>query len=250
MRGDGPSYAGQDWLGRDLRGTDLARADLRGALLIAADLRDAVLDRTDLLGADLRDTNFAARTCPPRCSSPSLSSTRPGATPPPCCLLGCGGRWHGFLDEVEDGPATRLELPASHLNEPLDRHRPREEGARCGHSNPHSRRERTVRKFIAFAAAAATVLTLGLTGVSPAQGVPKKSHPPATYVPPPIVWGTCANGTLQSGGAQCGFLIVPLDYAQPRARRSSSRCRGSCTPTAASTRASCWSTRAARAAPA
>ena len=59
VRGDGPSYAGQDWLGRDLRGTDLARADLRGALLIAADLRDAVLDRTDLLGADLRDTDLS-----------------------------------------------------------------------------------------------------------------------------------------------------------------------------------------------
>ena len=59
VRGDGPSYAGQDLLGRDLRDTDLARADLRGALLIAADLRDAVLDRTDLLGADLRDTDLS-----------------------------------------------------------------------------------------------------------------------------------------------------------------------------------------------
>jgi len=56
VRGGGPSYAGNDLVGHDLRSTDLARADLRGALLIAADLRDAVLDRTDLLGADLRDT--------------------------------------------------------------------------------------------------------------------------------------------------------------------------------------------------
>ncbi|HRD60478.1 MAG TPA: pentapeptide repeat-containing protein [Nocardioides sp.] len=59
VRGDGPSYVGQDLLGRDLRGADLARADLRGALLIAADLRSAVLDRADLLGADLRDTLVA-----------------------------------------------------------------------------------------------------------------------------------------------------------------------------------------------
>jgi uncharacterized protein YjbI with pentapeptide repeats len=59
VRGDGPSFAGQDLLGHDLRDTDLARADLRGALLIAADLRSAVLDRTDLLGADLRDTDLA-----------------------------------------------------------------------------------------------------------------------------------------------------------------------------------------------
>jgi uncharacterized protein YjbI with pentapeptide repeats len=59
VRGDGPSYAGQDLVGRDLRRHDLARADLRGALLIAADLRDCTLDRTDLLGADLRDADLS-----------------------------------------------------------------------------------------------------------------------------------------------------------------------------------------------
>jgi hypothetical protein len=59
VRGDGPSYAGQDLVGRDLRPWDLAGADLRGALLIAADLRDTVLDRTDLLGADLRDADVS-----------------------------------------------------------------------------------------------------------------------------------------------------------------------------------------------
>lgn len=59
VRGDGPSYAGQDWLGRDLRSVDLARAELRGALLIAADLRGVLLDRTDLLGADLRDAELS-----------------------------------------------------------------------------------------------------------------------------------------------------------------------------------------------
>ena len=59
VRGDGPTYAGHDLMGQDLRATDLGSADLRGALLIAADLRDAVLDRTDLLGADLRDTDLS-----------------------------------------------------------------------------------------------------------------------------------------------------------------------------------------------
>ena len=59
VRGDGPTYAGHDLVGRDLRTVDLAGADLRGALLIAADLRDAVLDRTDLLGADLRDADLS-----------------------------------------------------------------------------------------------------------------------------------------------------------------------------------------------
>ena len=55
VRGDGPTFAGHDLVGQDLRAHDLGRADLRGAVLIAADLRDVVLDRTDLLGADLRD---------------------------------------------------------------------------------------------------------------------------------------------------------------------------------------------------
>jgi uncharacterized protein YjbI with pentapeptide repeats len=59
VRGAGPSYAGQDLVGRDLRETDLARADLRGALLIAADLREVTMDRTDVLGADLRDADVS-----------------------------------------------------------------------------------------------------------------------------------------------------------------------------------------------
>jgi uncharacterized protein YjbI with pentapeptide repeats len=59
VRGDGPSYAGNDLVGHDLRAHDLARADLRGALLIAADLRGCTLDRTDLLGADLRDADLS-----------------------------------------------------------------------------------------------------------------------------------------------------------------------------------------------
>jgi uncharacterized protein YjbI with pentapeptide repeats len=78
VRGDGPSYAGQDLLGRDLRGTDLVRADLRGALLIAADLREAVLDRTDLLGADLRDADFSGADLSTALflTQPQLSSAR------------------------------------------------------------------------------------------------------------------------------------------------------------------------------
>jgi pimeloyl-ACP methyl ester carboxylesterase len=71
-----------------------------------------------------------------------------------------------------------------------------------------------VRKIIAFAAAAATVLTLGLAGVSSAQGAPK-GHPSPKYVPPPIQWGQCSSPTLQAFGAQCGFLVVPRDYSHP-----------------------------------
>ncbi|QIG43261.1 pentapeptide repeat-containing protein [Nocardioides anomalus] len=82
VREDGPSYAGQDWLGRDLRGTDLARAELRGALLVAADLRDCVLDRTDLLGADLRDADVSGADLSTTLflTQPQLNAARGSAT--------------------------------------------------------------------------------------------------------------------------------------------------------------------------
>jgi pimeloyl-ACP methyl ester carboxylesterase len=35
------------------------------------------------------------------------------------------------------------------------------------------------------------------------------------YTPPPIKWGRCDNQTLRSRHAQCGFLVVPLDYSNP-----------------------------------
>ncbi len=83
-----------------------------------------------------------------------------------------------------------------------------------------------MRKLIGITTAAATVLTLGLAGVSTAQGAAQSPHasrhrtghphhPPA-YVPPPIQWGTCSDPTLVDFGAQCGFLVVPLDYARPK----------------------------------
>jgi uncharacterized protein YjbI with pentapeptide repeats len=82
VRGDGPSYAGHDLVGRDLRDTDLAGADLRGAVLIAADLRDSVLDRTDLLGADLRDADLSGSDLSTALflTQPQLNSARGSAT--------------------------------------------------------------------------------------------------------------------------------------------------------------------------
>jgi len=80
-----------------------------------------------------------------------------------------------------------------------------------------------MRKIVGIATAVATVLALGLVGVSSAQADAKwsprshhKAHPPATYVPPPIQWGACSDPTLIAFGAQCGFLVVPLDYAHPK----------------------------------
>lgn len=48
---------GFDFLGKDLRNTNLIGADLKGALLIAANLRDANLTGANLIGADLRDAD-------------------------------------------------------------------------------------------------------------------------------------------------------------------------------------------------
>lgn len=82
VRGDGPSYAGHDLAGQDLRTTDLTGADLRGALLIAADLREVVLDRTDLLGADLRDADLAGADLSTAlfATQPQLNAARGSAT--------------------------------------------------------------------------------------------------------------------------------------------------------------------------
>ena len=77
-----------------------------------------------------------------------------------------------------------------------------------------------MRKIIAFAAAAATVLALGLAGVPTAQGAPARSHSqshhhdPGSYTPPPIQWGQCTSTTLQQFGAQCGF-----DHRRPLGSR-------------------------------
>lgn len=49
---------GFDFIGADLRKTNLIGIDLKGALLIAANLRDADLSGTSLIGADLRDADI------------------------------------------------------------------------------------------------------------------------------------------------------------------------------------------------
>ena len=73
-------------------------------------------------------------------------------------------------------------------------------------------------KLIASAAAAIT-LAAGLAGTTAATAAPATTRPaPAatsSYTPPPITWHGCDDPTLQYFGAQCGTLVVPLDYARP-----------------------------------
>ncbi|NKQ58779.1 alpha/beta hydrolase [Amycolatopsis sp. K13G38] len=47
--------------------------------------------------------------------------------------------------------------------------------------------------------------------------MPSASAAPATpdFTPAPIVWGACESAKLRKAGAECGFLDVPLDHANP-----------------------------------
>ena len=103
VRGDGPSYAGHDLAGRDLRDTDLARADLRGAVLIAADLRDASSTAPTCWVPTSATATCPAPTSRPRCSSPSPSSTRPGEPRQRCCRRISAALWAGRC-RVRDSP--------------------------------------------------------------------------------------------------------------------------------------------------
>jgi len=66
----------------------------------------------------------------------------------------------------------------------------------------------TRRRIVAALVAAGTAVGLA-TATTPAQAAT------TSYTPPAIKWHTCTDSTLQHFGAHCGFLVVPLDYAQP-----------------------------------
>ena len=71
-------------------------------------------------------------------------------------------------------------------------------------------------RLLIVAAAGIAISSLALA--APAQGDAFGGTPPApaTYVPPPIQWGTCDDPVLQDFGAECGMVTVPLDYTKPR----------------------------------
>ena len=82
-----------------------------------------------------------------------------------------------------------------------------------------------MRKLIASLTVAATAMVgLAVINSSPAGGSTQVTAAPA-YTPPPIQWGPCTHSNsdgnaslLTRFGAQCGFLIVPMDYANPSGR--------------------------------
>ena len=71
-------------------------------------------------------------------------------------------------------------------------------------------------RLLVVAAAGIAISSLALA--APAQGEALGGTPPApaTYVPPPVQWGTCDDPVLQDFGAECGMVTVPLDHAKPR----------------------------------
>ncbi|MCE0537492.1 alpha/beta hydrolase [Kineosporia rhizophila] len=81
--------------------------------------------------------------------------------------------------------------------------------------------KKTVIALVAVAASAG--LAAGAFYLSPASADSDSENalaelsagPEVDYVPPPIQWGACTDvlPTLVSLGAECGFLTVPLDYA-------------------------------------
>ncbi|MBC3839510.1 alpha/beta hydrolase [Streptacidiphilus sp. 4-A2] len=61
---------------------------------------------------------------------------------------------------------------------------------------------------------ASTVALSPASAQTPSASKPKPGST-SSYTPPAIKWSACTDG-LQAYGAQCGFLVVPLDYAHPK----------------------------------
>ena len=106
----------------------------------------------------------------------------------------------------------------------------------------------TVKGLVLFTAAATALAVAPASGAMAAPGAPAADSAGAAK----IAWGQCESPSLQRRGAECGLLDVPLDYSKPNGKKiqlavSRIKAQGR---REATTRASCWSTRAAPAAPA
>ncbi|MEV6903204.1 alpha/beta hydrolase [Amycolatopsis sp. NPDC051372] len=68
-----------------------------------------------------------------------------------------------------------------------------------------------MKKILAVLAAAG--VAVGTMAAAPAAtAVPGAAKP--GYTPPSISWGPCQTTSLKNAGAECGFLVVPMDYAK------------------------------------
>src|SRR5690349_9589790 len=71
-----------------------------------------------------------------------------------------------------------------------------------------------MRKILAATVAASVGLLIG-AGTIPVAAAASTTHG-SGYTPPAIDWTTCTRASLKARNAQCGFLVVPLDYAKPK----------------------------------
>src|SRR5262245_6000451 len=72
-------------------------------------------------------------------------------------------------------------------------------------------------RFHRFVVAAVTssALVAGAVVSLPAATAQPSRPSAGGYTPPPIQWGKCTIPLLVSKGAQCGYVVVPLDYSRP-----------------------------------
>ncbi|MEV4602699.1 alpha/beta hydrolase [Amycolatopsis sp. NPDC049253] len=68
-----------------------------------------------------------------------------------------------------------------------------------------------MKKILAVLAAAG--VAVGTMAAAPAATAERGAKP--GYTSPPISWGPCQTTNLKNAGAECGFLVVPMDYAKP-----------------------------------
>lgn len=73
-----------------------------------------------------------------------------------------------------------------------------------------------MRRF-ATAVVTAGLLAAGVVVAPVARAAPAQEAP--EFTPAPVVWGPCESERLASAGAECGFVEVPLDYAEPDATK-------------------------------
>lgn len=74
-----------------------------------------------------------------------------------------------------------------------------------------------IRRLIVAAGVSFALVGGVISSIPAASAVPsnQSNSKPASYTPPPVQWSACTNPTLASRGAQCGFVVVPLDYDRP-----------------------------------
>jgi pimeloyl-ACP methyl ester carboxylesterase len=69
---------------------------------------------------------------------------------------------------------------------------------------------------VAVALTTAALLAMGVITAPLAQAAPPGPAATPDFTPAPVTWGPCTDIRLAAANAECGFVTVPLDYAQPK----------------------------------